>query len=43
MTIVDNINDLEHLKQLNGSFIPQIINNLETPVIQRNPPSIQKQ
>ena len=34
--IVDNTNDLEHLKQLNGSFIPQISNNLETPVIIKN-------
>ena len=34
--IVDNMNDLEHLKQLNGSFIPQISNNLETPVIIKN-------
>ena len=31
--IVDNTNDLEHLKQLNDSFIPQISNNLETPII----------
>ena len=34
--LVDNTNDLEHLKQLNGSFIPQISNNLETPVIIKN-------
>ena len=43
--IVDKTNDLEHLKQLNDSFIPQISNNLETPIIikiQRNIPSIEK-
>ena len=34
--IVDNTNDLEHLKQRNGSFIPQISNNLETLVIIKN-------
>ena len=34
--IVDNTNNLEHLKQLNDSFIPQISNNLETPVIIKN-------
>ena len=31
--IVDNTNNLEHLKQLNDSFIPQISNNLETSII----------
>ena len=43
--IVDKTNHLEHLKQLNDSFIPQISNNLETPIIikiQRNIPSIEK-
>ena len=34
--IVDNTNDLEHLKKLNDFFIPQISNNLETPVIIKN-------
>ena len=34
--IVDNTTDLEHLKQLNDSFILQISNNLETPVIIKN-------
>ena len=34
--IVDNTNDLEHLKQLNGSFIRRISNNLETPIIIKN-------
>ena len=34
--IVDNTNDLEHLKQLNDSFIPQISNNLEAPIIIKN-------
>ena len=34
--IVDNTNDLEHLKQLNDSFIPQISNNLEAPIIITN-------
>ena len=30
---IDNTNDLKHLEQLNDSFIPQIINNLETLII----------
>ena len=34
--IVDNTNDLEHLKQLNRSFTSQISNNIETPVIIKN-------
>ena len=34
--IVDNSNDSGHLKQLNYSFIPQISNNLETPIIIKN-------
>ena len=34
--IVDNTNDLEHLKKLNDFFIPHISNNLETPVIIKN-------
>ena len=41
----DNTNGLEHLEQLNDSFIPQISNKLETQIIkkiQRNTVSIQK-
>ena len=34
--IVNNTNDLEHLKQLNDFFTPQISNNLETPIIIKN-------
>ena len=33
---VDNTNDLKHLEQLNGSFISQISNNLEIPIITKN-------
>ena len=33
---IDNTNDLKHLEQLNDSFIPQIINNLETLIIITN-------
>ena len=34
--IVDNTNDLEHSKELNNSFIPQISNNLKTLIIIKN-------
>ena len=34
--IVDNTNDLEHLKQLNDSFISQISNNLDSSIIRKN-------
>ena len=33
---VDNINDLKHSEQLNDSFISQISNNLESPMIIKN-------
>ena len=33
---VDNTNDLKHLEELNNSFISQISNNLETPIIIKN-------
>ena len=33
---VDNTNDLEHLEQLNDSFISQISINLETQIIIKN-------
>ena len=33
---VDNVNDLKHSEQLNDSFISQISNNLESPMIIKN-------